>query len=110
MRIALSNTMTLDIDGIRISQPDVNELSRQWQVVVMNIEYASSAVAMRVLSALVVSYLRGRGCRMGSPEGLSRHMSKAGALIRAVSEDATQRYDDMRQFEKSVSVYLSTEV
>jgi hypothetical protein len=37
-------------------------------------------------------------------------MSKAGALIRAVSEDATQRYDDMRQFEKSVSVYLSTEV
>jgi hypothetical protein len=44
--------MTLDIDGIRISQPDVNELSRQWQVVVMNVEYASSAVAMRVLSAL----------------------------------------------------------
>ena len=110
MRTALSKTMTLDIEGIRISQSDVNELSRQWQLVVMNVEYASSAVAMRILSALVMSYLRGRGCRMGSPEGLSRHMGKAGALIRAVSEDATQRYDNMRQFEKSVSVYLSTEV
>lgn len=102
--------MSLDIEGIHISQPDINELSRQWQFVVINIEYASSAVAMRVLSALVMSYLRGRGCRMGSSEGLLRHMGKAGALIRAVSKDATRRYDNMQQFEKSVSVYLSTKV
>ena len=100
--------MTLDIEGFKVSQPDLNELSRQWHLVVSNIEYASSPVAMRLLSALIMAYLRGRGLRMGNQEGLARHMGKASALIRVVSEDATRRFDDMGRFSDTVGVYLES--
>ena len=100
--------MTLDLEDIRVSQTDVNDLSRQWHAVVSNVEYPSSGMAMRLLTALVMAYLRGRGCRMGTDEGRARHTEKAKALIRAVSEHATQHFDDMGQFTDGVKVYLES--
>lgn len=100
--------MTLDIEGIKVSQTDLNELARQWHLVVSNIEYASSAMAMRLLSALIMAYLRGRGLRMGNQEGLVKHMGKVSALIQVVSEDATRRFDDMVRFSDTVGVYLGS--
>ena len=100
--------MTLDLEGIRVSGPDVNDLSRQWHSVMSNVEYPSSAMAMRLLTALVMAYLRGRGCRMGTDEGRARHTEKAKALIRAVSEHATDHFDDMGAFTDGVKVYLES--
>ena len=100
--------MTLDLEDIRVSQTDVNDLSRQWHLVMSNVEYPSSAMAMRLLTALVMAYLRGRGCRMGTDEGRARHTEKAKALIRAVSDHATHHFDDMSQFTDGVKVYLES--
>ncbi len=100
--------MKLDLEDIRVSQADVNDLSRQWHLVMSNVEYPSSAMAMSLLTALVMAYLRGRGCRMGTDEGLARHINKARALIRAVSEHATHHFDDMGQFTDGVRVYLES--
>ena len=100
--------MTLDLEDIRVRQADVNDLSRQWHLVMSNVEYPSSAMAMRLLTALVMAYLRGRGFRMGTDEGRARHTEKAKALIRAVSEHATHHFDDMGQFTDGVKVYLES--
>lgn len=105
----LSGTaMTLDLEDITVRQTDVNDLSRQWHLVMSNVEYPSSATAMRLLAALVMAYLRGRGCRMGTDVGRARHTEKARALIRAVSEHATDHFEDMGTFTDGVKVYLES--
>ena len=102
--------VSLELDGLKVPRADVLELSRQWRSVMSNVDYASSAIAMRVLGALVTAYLRGRGCRMGNRDGLTRHFDKASALIDAVSTEAAERFEDMCRFEKSVRIYLTEHV
>ncbi len=100
--------VTIDLDGIRVAQHDVNDLSRQWRHVMSNVEYPPPAAAMRLLSALVMAYLRGRGCHMNDREGLERHTDKAKALIQAVAEGAAQRFDDMDRFADGVNGCLES--
>ncbi len=99
--------MYLDFDGLKVSRADVRQLSSQWRGVIEVMEYASSGLALRVLSAIVKSYLRGRGCRMGNVGGLIRHHNKAAALTTAVMFDATRRFGEMSRYQAGIRTYLN---
>ena len=98
--------MYINIDGLRVSQSDVRQLSSQWRGVLETMEHASSGLALRVLSAIVKSYLRGRGCRMGNVAGLVRHYDKAATLTTTVMFDATRRFEEVARYQAGIHSYL----
>ena len=99
--------MDLTIDGLKVSQTDVRQLSSQWRGVLESMDYASSGAALRILSAIVKSYLRGRGCRMGNVAGLVHHYNKAATLTTTVMFDATRRFDEISRYEAGIQSYLT---
>ena len=99
--------MHLVVDGLKISQADIKQLSSQWRGVLESMDYASSGAALRILSAIVKSYLRGRGCRMGNVRGLVHHYNKAATLTTTVLFDATRRFDEMSRFQTGIQSYLT---
>ena len=98
--------MYINIDGLRVSQSDVRQLSSQWRGVLETMDHASSGLALRVLSAIVKSYLRGRGCRMGNFAGLIRHYNKAATLTTTVMFDATRRFEEVARYQSGIHSYL----
>ena len=78
--------MYLVVDGLKVPQADIKQLSSQWRGVLETMDYASSGAALRILSAIVKSYLRGRGCRMGNISGLIHHYNKAATLTTTVTD------------------------
>tara|TARA_B100000749_G_scaffold251698_1_gene217554 strand:+ start:72 stop:395 length:324 start_codon:yes stop_codon:yes gene_type:complete len=99
--------MYLVVDGLKVPQADIKQLSSQWSGVLESMDYASSGAALRILSAIVKSYLRGRGCRMGNISGLILHYNKAATLTTTVLFDATRRFDDMSRFQIGIQSYLT---
>ena len=99
--------MDLTVDGLKVSQADIRQLSSQWRGVLESMDYASSGAALRILSAIVKSYLRGRGCRMGNVTGLVHHYNKAATLTTTVMFDATRRFDEISRYEAGIQSYLT---
>ena len=95
------------VDGLKVPQADIKQLSSQWSGVLESMDYASSGAALRILSAIVKSYLRGRGCRMWNISGLIHHYNKAETLTTTVLFDATRRFDEISRFQIGIQSYLT---
>ena len=89
-------------EDFSVDQNDVNDMSWRWYQVIVHIEYLSAKNCLAILDAIVNSYMRGRGFKMGNARGMEKHYSKTSTLMAMVIDDAIDKYEQLHRIKTAM--------
>lgn len=74
----------------RVLEADIKDMAWVWEETVEDMELHNPLAALDVLRAMAKAYIRGRNCRMGSYQGLWKHLPTKSAVMRHVMRYASE--------------------